>query len=94
MRDTQQNIKTYKQQLRHVREKIATAGLLFLVSITMLTTASFAWLVLSTNPEVSNIKTSVAGNGNLEIALASTDEATGKPKEPEPSAEGDSNKDI
>ncbi|MBQ4343871.1 MAG: hypothetical protein IJC38_08275, partial [Erysipelotrichaceae bacterium] len=70
MRETQRNIRAYKKRLIHVKSKIATTAILFMMSITMLVTSTFAWLVLSTAPEVSNISTSVASNGNLEIALA------------------------
>lgn len=70
MRETQQNIKRYKEQLVNVKSKIAAAGLFFLMSCLMMTTATFAWLTLSMSPEVTGISTTVAGNGNLEIALA------------------------
>jgi len=45
-------------------------GLLMAIAVSMLTTVSFAWLTLSANPEVSSVDTSIASNGNLEIALA------------------------
>lgn len=93
MRETQRNIRNYQKRLVGVKEKLATAGLLFLMSAVMLTTASFAWITLSVAPEVANISTTIVGNGNLEIALASSDE-NGLAKLPEASQVGDSNKDL
>lgn len=93
MRDTQKNIKLYKEQLKHVKEKMFTAFLLFMVACTMITTTTFAWIVLSTHPEVKGITTSVSGNGNLEIALASSNE-DGTAKIPDVSKAGDSKKDL
>ena len=93
MRETQRNIRAYKKRLVGVKEKLATAGLLFLMSAVMLTTASFAWITLSVAPEVANISTTVVGNGNLEIALVNSDE-NGLAKLPEESQVGDSNKNL
>ena len=93
MRETQRNIRNYKRKLVGIKEKLATAGLLFLMSAVMLTTASFAWITLSMAPEVSGIATTVAGNGNLEIALVSSNE-DGTAKLPEASQVGDSNKNL
>lgn len=93
MRETQRNIRTYKKKLIGLKEKLATAGLLFLMSAVMLTTASFAWITLSVAPETKGIATTVAGNGNLEIALVSSNE-DGTAKLPEASQVGDSNKNL
>ncbi|MBR5289593.1 MAG: hypothetical protein IKU28_01215 [Erysipelotrichaceae bacterium] len=93
MRETQRNIRNYQKRLVGVKEKLATAGLLFLMSAVMLTTASFAWITLSVAPEVSNISTTIVGNGNLEIALVTSDE-NGLAKLPEASQVGDSNKNL
>jgi hypothetical protein len=46
---------------------------MLLVSTIMLVSTTYAWFTLSTAPEVSNIQTTVAGNGSLEIALMPTD---------------------
>lgn len=89
MRETQQNIKRYKKQLLDVKSKIAAAGLFFLMSCLMMTTATFAWITLSMAPEVSNISTTITGNGNLEIALVGSDQ-NGTAKKPEESKVGDS----
>ena len=91
MRETQRNIRNYQKKLVGVKEKLATAGLLFLMSAVMLTTATFAWITLSLNPEVSGIETTIAGNGNLEIALAYTSD-DGNLYAPLESQVGDSNK--
>lgn len=93
MRETQRNIRNYQKRLVGVKEKLATAGLLFIMSAVMLTTASFAWITLSVAPEVTGISTTITGNGNLEIALASSDE-NGLTKLPEASQVGDSNKNL
>lgn len=93
MRDTQKNIQEYREQLKFIKEKMATALLLFLVACTMMTTTTFAWIVLSVNPEVKGITTSVSGNGNLEIALASPND-DGLLIVPEASQVGDSKKDL
>lgn len=90
MRETQRNIRNYKRKLVGVKEKLATAGLLFLMSAVMLTTASFAWITLSIHPEVKGISTTVVGNGNLEIALAHTSD-DGNLHQPASSQVGDSN---
>ncbi|MBQ4047693.1 MAG: hypothetical protein IJC93_04925 [Clostridia bacterium] len=71
MEDTRQRIKEYTGRLVRLREKVVAVALLLVISASMLTTVSFAWLALSTNPEVSDVSTSIASNGNLEIALAS-----------------------
>ena len=90
MRETQRNIRAYKKKLIGLKEKLATAGLLFLMSAVMLTTASFAWITLSTAPSVEGIESTIIGNGNLEIALAHTSD-DGNLREPSISKVGDSN---
>ncbi len=72
--------------LPRLKEKVAAVLLLLIVSATMLTTVSFAWLSLSTSPEVSGVNTTIASNGNLEIALVGPEGSI-----PAISAEGDSN---
>ncbi len=70
MNSTQKNITEYKSRLPHFREKLIAAALLFVITAGMLATTTFAWVSLSLNPQVSNVNTSIASNGNLEIALA------------------------
>lgn len=85
MTETQRRIKAYKEALPDLRERVIAVALLLVMSATMLTSVSFAWVTLSRNPEVAGASTTVAANGNLEIALASADGS--QPKE---SAVGDS----
>lgn len=71
--ETKQRIEAYKAALPGIKERIVAAALLLAISIAMVTSASFAWITLSRAPEVSNVSTSIAGNGNLEIALVAPD---------------------
>ena len=70
MNETQRNIKRYQAALPGIRERIMASAMLLLVSLSMVVSASFAWMSISTAPEVSMMATTVASNGNLEIALA------------------------
>lgn len=85
MTETQRRIRAYQKVLPELRERVIAVALLLAMSASMLTSASFAWITLSRAPEVSGMQTTVAANGNLEIALAS-----GEGEEPDPSAVGDS----
>lgn len=51
------------------RKKMTAALSLFLVCVLLMLYTSYAWLVVSTAPEVSSIETNVGANGSLEIAL-------------------------
>ncbi len=53
-----------------IRSKLMAAVAMLLVSVIMMTTASFAWFTISTAPEISTMTTQVVVNDNLEIALA------------------------
>lgn len=88
-KDKNARIEEYRNRLPHLKERLMGAILLLLVGVIMFTTVSFAWLTLSRSPEVSNITTSVASNGNLEIALASGTRY--EPVVPGASKVGDSN---
>lgn len=92
MNQTQKNIAEYQQRLPHLKEKLTAAILLFAITTSMLVTSTFAWVALTINPEVSNIATSVATNGNLEIALVTG--TTEDVSEPDPSKVGDSSLDT
>lgn len=86
MTETQKRIEAYQKALPGIREKVTAVAMLLALSVIMLTSASFAWLTISRAPEVSQVATNVAANGNLEIALA-----TGDGKEaPDESKVGDS----
>lgn len=63
-----------KTQRKHVsaaalRKKLFSAAAMLLVASIMLVSTSYAWLVLSTAPEVKGITTQVGANGALEIVL-------------------------
>ncbi len=85
MQDTKTRIKLLKQALPGMRERLAAVAVLLVFSIAMMTSVSFAWLTISAAPEVTGISTTVAANGNLEIALSDIDGL-----EPESSKVGDS----
>ena len=53
----------------YLKHKLISATAMLLISTIMMVSTSYAWYVLSTAPEVSNIKTQVGANGALEIAL-------------------------
>lgn len=89
MNDTQRYIQAYKDALPRFKEKVVAALLMLIVSAVMATSATFAWISLSVSPEVSGIETTVAANGNLEIALSDRDGAA-----PDRSEIGDSGKNI
>lgn len=59
--------------LAALHAKLLSATAMLLVSAIMMVSTSYAWYVLSTAPEVSNIKTQVGANGALEIALLDKD---------------------
>lgn len=90
MRETERRIKEHQERLPHMKEKLAAVALMLIISVAMMTSATFAWVVLSKSPEVKGMTTTVAANGNLEIALVDGDGKT----EPKASEVGDSGKDI
>ena len=85
MKETQRRIKAYKEALPGLKERIAAVAVLLAMSVAMMTSATFAWLTISRAPEVTGVNTTVAANGNLEIALVSKDGS-----QPAESAVGDS----
>lgn len=85
MRESERRIKEYQPILIQLREKVSIVGMLLVISVILMVTASFAWVTLSKNPEVSGMSTTVSANGNLEIALSDTDGL-----EPDASQVGDS----
>ena len=70
MNETQRRIKAYKKALPHMKERVVAVAMLLAISATMMISASFAWATLSINPEVSGLATTIAANGNREIALS------------------------
>ena len=75
-KDTQKRIEEYKAKLPGVKERIAAIALMLVVSIVMMTSASYAWLTISRAPEVKGMNTTISGNGNLEIALVNPEGTT------------------
>lgn len=57
--------------MKHLKAKLMATVVSLILAALMLTSASFAWFTISTNPEISGITATVAANGNLEIALSS-----------------------
>ena len=56
-----------------IRNKLMAAIAMLLVSSIMMVSSTYAWFTLSTAPEVTGITTSVGANGNLEMALLTTE---------------------
>lgn len=52
-----------------LRRKLISAMAMLLVATVLMASSTYAWLVLSTNPEVTGISTQVGANGSLEMAL-------------------------
>ena len=52
-----------------LKSKLTAALCMLLVGVTLVVSATYAWVVLSTAPEVSGIETTVGANGALEIWL-------------------------
>lgn len=65
-------IKEILAMQKQVKAKLMSAVALLLVSAILLSTSTYAWFVLSTAPEVSEMKTTAGANGALAIALQST----------------------
>ena len=89
MTETQRRIRAYKRALPHMKERVIAVALLLAMSISMMSSATFAWLTLSRSPEVSGLATTIATNGNLEIALSDKDGL-----EPDETAVGDGGQDV
>ena len=70
MRQSEKNIKAYKEMLPHMKERVIAAVSLLAVAVTMMASVTYAWFALSKSPEVKGLQTTIAANGNLEIALA------------------------
>lgn len=79
---------------KQVKAKLMSAVALLLVSAILLSTSTYAWFVLSTAPEVSEMKTTAGANGALAIALQSTDATSGQRVEEITNRVGDSGSDA
>ncbi len=73
MNQTAKNIKRYKSLLPKMKERVIAMALMLVISASLMVSASFAWMTLSRNPEVSGLATTISGNGSLEIALSLKD---------------------
>lgn len=62
-------IRELKTQEKSVIKKLYAAVCMLLVAALLVSVTSYAWLVLSQAPQVSNVTTTIGANGNLEIAL-------------------------
>jgi len=94
MTETQKRIEAYQKVLPDIKEKVAAVAMLLALSVIMLTSASFAWLTISRAPEVTQVKTTIAANGNLEIALATGDGTTPPEESKVRDSAATANKDI
>lgn len=56
-----------------IKAKLMAATSLLLVSAILLSLTTYAWFILSTAPEVTEMQTTAGANGSLEIALQSGD---------------------
>ena len=64
--------KNSHQKPRTLKGKLLAITSMLLVSVVLLTVTSYAWLVMSTAPEITGVTTSLGANGSLEIALLTT----------------------
>ncbi len=83
-KETQNRIQAFIDCLPNMRQRVIAAALMLAIALSMIVSATFAWVTVSSAPEVSSIHTTVTANGSLEIALAGSDRA------PVGSARGDS----
>ncbi len=58
--------------MKHLKQKLILATAMMLLAAVMLSSVSFAWYTLSTNPEIKGMSATVSSNENLEIALWNT----------------------
>lgn len=70
------NTKELRGYKAGLKSKLMGAVAMLLVSAIMVSSATYAWFVLSTHPEVKGMSTTVGSNGALEIALLN--ETTGE----------------
>lgn len=68
--ETRQRIEAYQELLPNMKEKVAAALIMLVLALSVAVTATYAWITISRSPEVSSIATTMAANGNLEIALS------------------------
>ena len=62
-----------KKSLPYLKRRLMAALAMLMVALILTVTTTYAWLVLSTAPEVTGLSTNIGANGSLEIALLNTD---------------------
>ena len=68
--ETKKRIEDYRAAIPEMKEKVVVAVFSLLIAAAVTITATYAWITISRAPEVSGIATTMASNGNLEIALS------------------------
>lgn len=63
-------------QYRYICRKLRSAIAMLVISSILLASSTYAWVLLSTAPEVSNVDVVLGGNQALEIALATKEHLT------------------
>ena len=58
--------------MKHLKTKLMASVAMLMVATVMISSASFAWFTISTQPEVSGVEAGLATNQALEIALVGT----------------------
>ena len=71
--ETRQRIEYYTNALPNMRQKVMAALSMLIISLIITVTATYAWVTISVNPEVTGMDTTITGNGSLEIALVNPD---------------------
>ena len=66
--------KSQAKRKQDIKTKLMAAIAMLLVSSIMMVSSTYAWFTLSTAPEVTGINTAVGANGNLEMALVTSDD--------------------
>jgi len=65
--------RTYQVRPQNLKQRLMSALSMLLIAAILMTSATLAWFVMSTAPEVTGITTNVGANGSLEIALLNAD---------------------
>lgn len=71
-----QRVRKYKMRKRTLTKRIYASICLLLVCVLLVTATTYAWLILSRAPEVTDITATIGANGNLEMALTTTEHLT------------------
>ena len=68
--ETRNRIRAYMEELPFMKEKIFGALLMLVIAAGVIVASTYAWVTLSRSPEITEITTTLAANGALEIALS------------------------